>query len=137
MPTQNGFKDNEPRCCAPQTTERHTSWYAFFSLKTKQVDFKKWLFMAATKNCFAAIEVNRLRSISGRSLPISSRLMTRIKQLCEVGSNLENSDLFSLSKHLQIQVGCNTEITTPQTYQRDFSFNLKLDGGVTMNAKKL
>lgn len=35
------------------------------------------------------------------------------------------------------QVGCNTEINAPQTTQRDFSLNLKLDGGVTMNAKKL
>ena len=67
MPTQNGFKDNEPRCCAPQTTERHTSWYAFFSLKTKQVDFKKWLFMAATKDCFAAIAAAHIDLSIGRS----------------------------------------------------------------------
>ena len=35
------------------------------------------------------------------------------------------------------QVGCITEFTAPQFQKRDFSLNLKLDGGVNMDAKKL
>lgn len=67
MPTQNGFKGNEPRCCTSQTTERHTSWYAFFCLKTKQVDFKERLFMASTKDCYAAIATAHSRIAKYRS----------------------------------------------------------------------
>lgn len=55
MPTPNGFESNEARCCTSQTTEKHRPWYAFFYLKTKQLDFKEWLFVASTKDCFAAI----------------------------------------------------------------------------------
>lgn len=56
MPTKNGFKSNEPRCCTSQITERYRPWYAFFSLKTKQMDFKEQLFIAPTKDCFSAID---------------------------------------------------------------------------------